>query len=68
MNQSDPASELANTIARAQGSMLERLCAAFLSEVGCLPSEAEIVTETVGSQTRIWVRKRNTNEEHPFHD
>jgi hypothetical protein len=47
-------------IAAADAAATEELCAAFVSEYGCKPSECEIVRQMFGGgEIRIFVRKRS---------
>ena len=52
------AGDMALKLAEARNQMIEGLCAAFLSEVGCLPSDAEIVYQTDMDGMKIHVRRR----------
>lgn len=46
-------------IMAANAAATDELCAAFLSEYGCRPSECEIVRQTVGNEVCIFMRKRS---------
>lgn len=55
--------EYIEQIKAEEAARTEELCAAFLSEHGCKPSEAVIVRQTAGSETRIFVRKLDLRDE-----
>jgi hypothetical protein len=54
----NPSKETAGLMAAKEAALTDKLCKAFLSEYGCLPSEAVIEIRYEGSTKLMTVRKQ----------